>query len=90
MCWVGAAALSVGTVRRKEGVLTCAFTSGRLIIHPGLHILVDALTPEPVVGHLGTFFPMVGMMEVSVLVGKKVERDRAKKSGNPLQSDRIG
>ena len=92
---VGAAALAFTTpvvfvLLVDVGVIsTRAFTSNRLLIYLGLYILVAALTPEPVVGHFGMFFPMVGMMEVSVLVGKKIERDRAKRSGTPLQTDKI-
>lgn len=64
---------------------TRAFTKNRLIVYLILYVFIAALTPEPVVGHFGMFFPIVGMMEVSVLVGKKIERDRAKRDGTTIQ-----
>ncbi|MDG6898132.1 MAG: twin-arginine translocase subunit TatC [Nitrososphaerota archaeon] len=71
------------------GVLsTRAFTKNRLVVYLLLYVAIAALTPEPVVGHFGMFLPIVGMLEVSVLAGKKIERDRARRSGTAPPPER--
>lgn len=62
-------------------ISTSALTKNRLIVYLGLYILIAAITPEPVVGHFGMFFPIVLMLELSVLIGKRIERNRAAQSG---------
>lgn len=62
-------------------VSTMAFTKNRWIVYLGLYVTVAALTPEPVVGHFGMFFPIVIMLEVSTLIGKRMERKRAMRNG---------
>lgn len=91
---VGAAALAFTTpaifvLLVDFGVITTrAFTKNRLIVYLILYVFIAMLTPEPVVGHFGMFFPIVGMLEVSVLVGKRIERERAKKTGIELPPER--
>ncbi len=62
-------------------VSTTALTKNRLIVYPGLYVVIAALTPEPVVGHFGMFFPIVIMLEISALIGKRIEKNRAQRSG---------
>jgi sec-independent protein translocase protein TatC len=56
---------------------TKTFTTYRLLVYPVLYIAITLLTPEPLVAHVGMFFPMVGMMELAVLIGRRVEKNRA-------------
>jgi sec-independent protein translocase protein TatC len=58
-------------------ISTTALTKNRLIVYLALYVVIAALTPEPVVGHFGMFFPIVIMLEISVLIGKRMERKRA-------------
>ena len=61
-------------------ISTSALTKNRLIVYLALYVTVAALINEPVVGHFGIFFPMVVMLEISVLIGKRMEKKRALKS----------
>ena len=60
-------------------ISTSMLTKNRLLVYLGLYVVIAALTPEPVVGHFGMFFPIVGMLEVSVIIGKRIERKRVEK-----------
>lgn len=62
-------------------VKTSMLTKNRLIVYLGLYVLIAVITPEPVVGHFGMFFPIVGMLEVSVLVARRIERKREREKG---------
>ncbi len=64
-------------------ISTTALTKNRLIVYLGLYVLIAALTPEPVVGHFGMFFPIVLMLEVSALIGRRIEKNRALREGKP-------
>ena len=60
-------------------ITTTALTKNRLFVYLGLYVLIAVITPEPVVGHFGMFFPIVIMLEISVLIGKRIERKRAER-----------
>ena len=64
-------------------ISTTALTKNRLFVYLGLYIIIAALTPEPVVGHFGMFFPIVIMLEVSALIGRRIEKKRAEREGRP-------
>ncbi len=67
------------------GVLsTNALAKNRLIVYLLLYFTVAMLVNEPVVGHFGMFLPIVGMLEVSILIGRRMERKRAMKDGVAL------
>ncbi len=68
-------------------VSTNALAKNRLIVYLTLYVIVAALTPEPVVGHFGMFFPIVGMLEVSILIGRRMERNRAIKNGTLIEQE---
>ncbi len=57
-------------------ISSSALTKNRLIVYLGLYVTIAAITPEPVVGHFGMFFPIVIMLEISVLVARRIERKR--------------
>lgn len=57
-------------------ISTTDFTKNRLFVYFGLYVLIAALTPEPVVGHFGMFFPIVIMLELAVLIGRRIEKKR--------------
>ena len=59
-------------------VSTNALAKNRLWVYAGLYLVIATLTAEPMVGHLGMFFPIVGMLEVSILIGRRMERKRVK------------
>ncbi len=67
-----------------EVISTNALAKNRLIVYLALYIVIAFLVNEPVVGHFGMFFPIVGMLELSILIGKRMERNRAKKRGLPF------
>ena len=68
------------------GVLsTNALAKNRLIVYLVLYVTIAFLVNEPVVGHFGMFFPIVGMLELSILIGRRMERNRAKKRGILLE-----
>ena len=64
-------------------ISTTALTKNRLIVYLALYVIIAALTPEPVVGHFGMFFPIVIMLEISALIGKRMEKNRALREGKP-------
>ncbi len=86
---VGASAISFTTpviflLLVSLGIIsTTALTRNRLFVYLALYIIIAALTPEPVVGHFGMFFPIVGMLEVSALIGRRIEKNRALREGRP-------
>lgn len=57
-------------------VSTSALAKNRLWVYAGLYLVIATVTAEPMVGHLGMFFPIVGMLEVSILIGRRMERKR--------------
>jgi sec-independent protein translocase protein TatC len=59
-------------------VSTSTLTKNRLTFYGALYIAIVVLTPEPLVAHVGMFLPIVALMEVSVIVGKRVEKNRLK------------
>jgi sec-independent protein translocase protein TatC len=83
---VGATALAFTTpaffvlLIRFGIVSTSTLTKNRLMVYGVLYIAIVLLTPEPLVAHVGMFLPIVALMEVSVIVGKRVERNRIKAS----------
>jgi len=83
---VGATALAFTTpaffvLLIRFGVIsTSTLTKNRLMVYGILYIAIVILTPEPLVAHVGMFLPIVALMEVSVIVGKRVERNRMKAS----------
>lgn len=64
-------------------ISTTALTKNRLFVYLALYIIIAALTPEPVVGHFGMFFPIVIMLEISALIGRRIEKNRALREGRP-------
>jgi sec-independent protein translocase protein TatC len=64
-------------------ISTTALTKNRLFVYLALYVVIAALTPEPVVGHFGMFFPIVTMLEVSALIGRRIEKNRAIREGKP-------
>ncbi len=69
------------------GILsTNALANNRLIVYLALYVVIAMMVNEPVVGHFGMFFPIIGMLEVSILIGRRMERNRAKKKGLPYES----
>ncbi len=67
------------------GILsTNALAKNRLIVYLILYFGIAMLVNEPVVGHFGMFLPIVGMLEVSILIGRRMERTRAMKNGVAL------
>jgi sec-independent protein translocase protein TatC len=86
---VGASAISFTTpviflLLVSLGIIsTTALTKNRLIVYLALYVIIAALTPEPVVGHFGMFFPIVIMLEVSALIGRRIEKNRAIREGKP-------
>ena len=64
-------------------ISTTALTKNRLIVYLALYVVIAALTPEPVVGHFGMFFPIVTMLEISALIGRRIEKNRALREGRP-------
>ncbi len=60
-------------------ISTTALTKNRLIVYLGLYIVIAALTPEPLVGHVGMFIPIMVMLEISALIGKRIEKRRAQR-----------
>lgn len=79
---VGAAAIAFTTpavfvLLVQFGILSStALTKNRLIVYLGLYVLIAALTPEPVVGHFGMFFPIVIMLEISAIIARRIEKKR--------------
>ncbi len=67
-----------------EVISTNALAKNRLIVYLLLYVVIAFLVNEPVVGHFGMFFPIVGMLELSILVGRRMERNRARKRGLPI------
>jgi sec-independent protein translocase protein TatC len=86
---VGASAISFTTpviflLLVSLGIIsTTALTKNRLFVYLALYIIIAALTPEPVVGHFGMFFPIVIMLEISALIGRRIEKNRALREGRP-------
>ena len=64
-----------------EIISTNALAKNRLIIYLILYVIIAFLVNEPVVGHFGMFFPIVGMLELSIVLGRRMERNRAEKRG---------
>src|SRR5207245_1627033 len=64
-------------------ISTTALTKNRLFVYLALYVVIAALTPEPVVGHFGMFFPIVIMLEVSAFIGRRIEKNRAIREGKP-------
>ena len=64
-----------------EIISTNALAKNRLIVYLILYVIIAFLVNEPVVGHFGMFFPIVGMLELSILLGRRIERNRAMKRG---------
>ncbi len=62
-------------------ISTNMLAKNRLIVYLGLYVVIAMLVNEPVVGHFGMFFPIVGMLELSILLGRRIERNRALKKG---------
>jgi sec-independent protein translocase protein TatC len=61
----------------RLGILSStALTHNRLIVYLGLYIGIAVLTPEPVVGHFGMFFPIVIMLEISAVIARRIEKKR--------------
>ncbi len=59
------------------GILSSrALTKNRLIIYLGLYVVIAVITPEPVVGHFGMFFPIVIMLEISAVIARRIEKRR--------------
>ena len=67
-----------------EVISTNALAKNRLIVYLLLYVLIAFLVNEPVVGHFGMFLPIVGMLELSIVIGKRMERNRARKRGIPI------
>jgi len=86
---VGASAISFTTpviflLLVSLGIIsTTALTKNRLFVYLALYVIIAALTPEPVVGHFGMFFPIVTMLEISALIGRRIEKNRAIREGKP-------
>ncbi|QQG49024.1 MAG: twin-arginine translocase subunit TatC [archaeon] len=71
------AAPSVFVLLVRFGILsTGMFTKNRLLVYLGLYVVIVAVTPEPIVGHLGIFLPLVILLEIAVIFAKRVERKR--------------
>ena len=64
-------------------ISTNALAKNRLIVYLILYVIIAMLVNEPVVGHFGMFFPIVGMLELSIILGRRIERKRAEKKGLP-------
>jgi sec-independent protein translocase protein TatC len=64
-----------------EILSSTALTKNRLIVYLGLYIAIAALTPEPIVGHFGMFFPIVILLEISAVIARRIERKRGKLGG---------
>lgn len=64
-----------------EIISTDALAKNRLIVYLILYVIIAFLVNEPVVGHFGMFFPIVGMLELSIVLGRRIERKRAEKRG---------
>ena len=62
-------------------ISTNALAKNRLIVYLILYVMIAMLVNEPVVGHFGMFFPIVGMLELSIILGRRIERNRAQKAG---------
>ena len=62
-------------------ISTNALAKNRLIVYLILYVMIAMLVNEPVVGHFGMFFPIVGMLELSIILGRRIETKRALKSG---------
>lgn len=63
----------------RFGILsTSTLTKNRVMVYGILYIGIVILTPEPLVAHVGMFIPIVVLMEMSVFVGRRVERNRIK------------
>ena len=60
-------------------ISTDALAKNRLLVYLGIYVIIAFLVNEPVVGHFGIFFPIVGMLEVSILLGRRIERNRGRK-----------
>ena len=58
-----------------------ALTKNRVIVYLGLYVVIAMLTPEPVVGHFGMFFPIVILLEISALIAKRIEKKRGNGGG---------
>jgi sec-independent protein translocase protein TatC len=59
-------------------ISSSALTKNRLIVYLGLYIVIAALTPEPIVGHFGMFFPIVILLEISAVIARRIEKKRGK------------
>ncbi len=68
-----------------EVISTNALAKNRLIVYLALYVIIAFLVNEPVVGHFGMFFPIMGMLELSILIGRRMEHNRAKKRGLPFE-----
>ncbi len=66
-------------------ISTNALAKNRLIVYLILYVVIAMLVNEPVVGHFGMFFPIVGMLEVSIILGRRIERKKALKTGVPIE-----
>ena len=64
-----------------EVVSTNALAKNRLIVYLILYVIIAFLVNEPEVAHFGMFFPIVGMRELSIILGRRIERNRAKRRG---------
>lgn len=62
-------------------VKSSMLTKNRLIVYLGLYVLIAVITPEPVVGHFGMFFPIVIMLEISAVIARRIERKRERLKG---------
>jgi sec-independent protein translocase protein TatC len=73
------------------GILSSsALTKNRLIVYLGLYVIIAMVTPEPVVGHFGMFFPIVILLEISAVIARRIEKKREKggSGGGSMQKDR--
>ena len=64
----------------KLGVLkTSMITGARKFIYVGVFILICIITPDPtILSDVLLFLPTIVLIELSVIIGKKIEGDRAK------------
>lgn len=92
---VGATAISFTTpavfvLLVQFGILSStALTKNRLIIYLGLYLVIAVVTPEPVVGHFGMFFPIVIMLEISAIIARRIERKRGGGAGAVAAEEQI-
>ncbi len=72
------------TLVRAGVVKTSIVTRARKFIYLGAFVAICIVTPDPtIISDLILFVPLIVLLEASVLVGKRIERDRARKKMAP-------